>query len=82
MGNESIAIIRRLLTSIDLFCHGEYYSSQLGKIWDSLDEPKFTSKLSMFKVAFHFKSSDNLVDCNDTRETFRGEAERNCNKNE
>ena len=82
VGNESIANILRLLTSIGLFCHSEYYSLQLDKIWDSLGKSHFTTKLSMLKTVLHFTSADNMVDCNDTKAAFRSEAELNCNTNE
>ena len=82
VGNESIANILRLLMSIELFCHSEYYSLQPGNIWDSLDESHFATKLSMFKTVFHFTSADNMVECNDTKAAFRSEAEINCNTNE
>ena len=46
-----------------MFAHSDYYSSQLGDIWDSLEKSLFATKLSMFKSVFRFDSADSLKDC-------------------
>ena len=74
-GNESIALSLRLLTSIELFCHGHFYTSKLKSIVESLDI--CSNKLALLKSAFHFTSVDH-VNKDSIESAFQSEAALNC----
>ena len=81
-GNESIALSLRLLTSIELFCHGHFYTSKLKSIVESLDI--CSNKLALLKSAFHFTSVDHVnqillcVNKDSIESAFQSEAALNC----
>ena len=74
-GNESLADILRLLTSIELFTHSAYYAAEIDNIWETLSEKTmFSNKLSMVKTLFRFESADKIDSLTDITKAFHQEA--------